>query len=1050
MTTSNRRNFPETSPKVNFPQLEEDNLRFWNQKDVFKRSISQRKDAGAKDYVFYDGPPFATGLPHYGHIMTGYIKDSVPRYFTMRGRAVERRFGWDCHGLPIENEIEKELGISGKRQIEELGIEKFNTLCSEAVLRYTREWEEVMTRLGRWVDFDNDYKTMDLSYMESVMGVFHALWEKELIYEGNKVVPYCYRCQTPISNFEARMDDSFRGRQDPSLTLRFEVLNTSGDRKEYILAWTTTPWTLPSNIALAVGPEILYDLVEAEDGDYWIAQERRSGYERELKDYPTIRTAPGSELVGKKYKPLLPYYEHLAAEGGFRVVSAKYVSIEDGTGVVHTAPAFGEDDAETGHREGLPHPNPVDHEGKFNSEIHDFEGRNVHDANKDIIKLLKDRGSLVRHETLEHNYPHCWRDDSPLIYKTVPTWYLNVTKIKEKMIAANRQINWVPAHIQEGRFGKWLEGARDWAISRSRFWGAPIPVWRCDKSGEFYVPASVAELSAKWGKPVTDLHRPNVDKIEFPSPAGGTFRRVPEVLDCWFESGSMPYAQVHYPYENKEWFEKNFPADFIVEYIAQTRGWFYTLVVLSAALFDKPPFSNVICHGVVLAEDGRKMSKRLKNYPDPMDIVNEFGSDALRISLLATPVMRGENMRFARREVEDAMRAYLIPLWNSYHFFATYANIDGWTPGNDAAAFVASPANESDRYILAKLETLREKVEASTESYDIVSVYDALKDFIERLNNWYIRISRPRFWSGEDTTSKNAAYGVLFTVLRKYTMIAAPYFPFITESIYQGLCGAEESVHLQDWPAPAPEFVNPALVRDAETVQHIIYLGRQIRESKDIKVRQPLQSLQVAGIDPALLEAYRAEITGELNVKQLLHLADPAAVVSNEIKPNSKVLGPKFGARFKDVLAAAKAGKFVLGDDGIARFEDMELVPGDFTAEFKLRDPESGCASSGGVIVVLSLTVTRDLMLEGISRDLIRFIQDMRKKEGLAYTDRIALRITSDNADVSAAIDAHGAHIAEETLARKFNDAHEDARGGFESTVEVGGASALIAMKVMA
>ncbi len=529
-----------------------------------------------------------------------------------------------------------------------------------------------------------------------------------------------------------------------------------------------------------------------------------------------------------------------------------------------------------------------------------------------------------------------------------------------------------------------------------------------------------------------------MDEIEFPSPAGGTFRRVPEVLDCWFESGSMPYAQVHYPYENKEWFEKNFPADFIVEYIAQTRGWFYTLVVLSAALHDKPPFQNCICHGVVLAEDGRKMSKRLKNYPDPMEIVNEFGSDALRISLLASPVNRGENMRFARKEVEDAMRAYLIPLWSAYYFFTTYANIDGWQPG----APMPAPTNKTDRYILAKLESLRVEVERATEAYDIVAAYEALKDFIERLNNWYIRLSRPRFWQGGDA----APHAVLYTVLRKFSLIAAPFMPFLAETIFQGLCGTEKSVHLEDWPAAAPESADSALVAEAEVVQRIASLGRQIRESKDIKVRQPLQTLHVAGVEARLLDDYREELSGELNVKEVRFLADPKSVVSAEVKPNSKLLGPKWGGRFKELLSAAKEGKFAVGEDGRARWSDMTLEPGEFSAEFKLRDPESGVAASGALIVVLSLTVTRELMLEGIARDLIRHIQDMRKQANLAFTDRIALRITSDSADVNDALAAHGPMIAGETLARHLNDAHEDARGGLESTAEAGGAAVQVVL----
>ena len=1005
--------FPETTPQVDFPGLEEAVLRHWQEHDTFMKSIRQRQEAGAKDYVFYDGPPFATGMPHYGHILTSYIKDTIPRLFTMMGRAVDRRFGWDCHGLPIENEIEKELEISGKQQIEAFGVDKFNARCAEAVMRYTQEWERVMTRLGRWVDFSRDYKTMDLSYMESILRVFHDLWHKGLIYEGERVVPYCYRCQTPLSNFEARLDDSFRPRQDPSVTVRFKL--RGGEVPTYFLAWTTTPWTLPSNVALAVGAEIEYERLRLDGQDYYIATARRHAYKKQLDEAICIEKVPGAALAGMKYEPLFPYFAD--TPNAFQVLLADFVSTEDGTGVVHIAPAFGEDDSRLGAANNIPGPNPVDNAGKFTAAVPDFAGELVHDANAGILRVLKDTGQLVRQETVDHNYPHCWRDDSPLIYRSIKTWFLNVEKVKPVMLDANQQINWVPEHIRDGRFGKWLENAHDWNISRTRYWGAPIPVWRCDKSGEVYVPSSLEDLSEKWGKPVTDLHRPLIDQVQFPSPAGGTFRRVPDVLDCWFESGAMPFAQVHYPFENKQWFEENFPADFIVEYIAQTRGWFYTMVVLAAALQEKHPFKHCICHGVVLASDGRKMSKRLKNYPDPLDVVDREGSDAMRICLLSSPVVRGGNMRFDEKDVEEALRTYLIPYWNAYHFFCTYANIAGWK----TAPIDQKHTTRLDRYILSKLETLRTRVSAVAQSYDIVAGYEAIREFIDTLNNWYIRQSRRRFWEDASAPDHAAAYAVLYSVLSEFSLIAAPFIPFAAETVYRGLT-REESVHLADWPEPRPEYVDAALELRTDQVRTIAYLGRQVRERQRIKVRQPLATLWVAGVEPDLLTDFAGEIGNELNVKDIRFMADPKEHVEVQLKPDGKVLGPKLGKAFPQVLKAAREGDFEIRPDGSARVGGEEIGAEEYELEFRATHESEGVAAEGGIVVVLSLEVTRELQLEGMARDMIRAIQDARKQLDLAYTDRIKVRVAPGNADVAETLARFGELVSGETLAVELTE----------------------------
>lgn len=1003
--------FPVTSPQLDFPAMEEEVLAYWREHDTFRESIRRRQAQGARDYVFYDGPPFATGLPHYGHILTSYIKDTIPRLFTMLGRTVDRRFGWDCHGLPIENEIEKELEISGKREIEAYGVDRFNARCAEAVMRYTREWERIITRLGRWVDFERDYKTMDLSYMESILRVFHDLWQKGLIYEGERVVAYCYRCQTPLSNFEARLDDSFRPRQDPSVTLRFKVRDT--ERPTYFLAWTTTPWTLPSNVALAVGGGIAYERLRLDGEDYYIAAARHEAYAKLLKGAERVETVPGEALAGMSYEPLFPYFQD--TPNGFQVVVADFVSTEDGTGIVHIAPAFGEDDFKLGAARNIPGPNPVDNAGCFTSEVADFAGQMVHDANPHIIKYLKERGMLVRQETVDHNYPHCWRDDSPLIYRSISTWFLNVEKIKASMLAANQKINWIPAHIRDGRFGKWLENAHDWNISRTRYWGAPIPVWRCDKTGEIYVPSSLEDLSRRWGRSITDLHRPAIDEVVFPSPGGGNFRRVPDVLDCWFESGAMPYAQVHYPFENKEWFEKNFPADFIVEYIAQTRGWFYTMVVLAAALFDKPPFSNCICHGVVLAADGRKMSKRLKNYPDPMDVVGREGSDAMRICLLSSSVVRGGNLRFDEKDVEEALRTYLIPLWNAYHFFCTYANIAGYRPG----VLELARASRLDRYILSKLERVKQRVAAVAENYDIVSGYEAMREFIETLNNWYIRQSRRRFWEESDKPENRAAYDVLYFVLREFAQVAAPLAPFIAETLYRGLCGGE-SVHLCDWPAAHPEHVDEALESRTDRVRAIANLGRQVRERHRLKVRQPLASLWVSGVDAALLSDFESEIKNELNVKELQFMPDPSEHVALRCKPDGKALGPRLGRAFPAVLAAAREGRFELLPDGRARVGEVTLEREEYELEYLPTRESEGVAADGNLVVVLSLEVTRELLLEGIARDVTRDIQELRKQQGLHYTQRIRTEVRPRNGVTLDALRAHMPWIAGETLTAEY------------------------------
>ena len=662
--------YKAVDPKVNFPRMEEGILEFWKNKGIFKKSIEQRE--GCDEYIFYDGPPFATGLPHFGHFVPGTVKDVYPRYQTMKGKKVDRRFGWDCHGLPVEYEMEKELGISGKKEIEDFGIAKFNESCRSIVLRYTKEWETIVTRMGRWVDFEHDYKTMDPDYMESIWWVVKQLWEKGLLYEGYYILPYCPRCSTVLSNHELNLG-GYKEVHDPAITIKFKV---DGEDSTYFLAWTTTPWTLPSNLALAVHNDVEYVKVSDSGENYIMAKERLSAYYKNEDEYKIVWTKKGSELTGMSYEPLFSYFADAKEKGAFRVFPAEYVTTEDGTGIVHTAPGFGEDDYNTLKSTGVPTVCPIDGECKFTSEVPDYEGRFVKDCDKDIIARLKEEGKLVLRQQYLHNYPHCWRCSSPLIYRAISSWFVDIDKIKKKMLDANSQIYWMPSHLKEGRFGKWLEGARDWAISRNRYWGNPIPVWKCDSCSETDCIGSIKELEDKCGTRVEDLHKHIIDDLTYPCKCGGTMKRVPEVLDCWFESGSMPYAQVHYPFENKEHFESHFPADFICEGLDQTRGWFYTLTILAAALFDKPAFKNVIVNGLVLADDGKKMSKSARNYTDPIEVVNQYGADALRFFLTNSAVVRAEDLRYSDESVKEILKTIIIPIWNAYSFFVTYANID--------------------------------------------------------------------------------------------------------------------------------------------------------------------------------------------------------------------------------------------------------------------------------------------------------------------------------------------------------------------------------------
>jgi len=1006
------------SATVNFPEVERAVLAFWKEHKTFEESLNIRR--GNPEFVFYDGPPFATGLPHYGHLLAGTIKDIVPRYQTMRGHYVDRRFGWDCHGLPVEYEVEQDLKISSKTEIDKLGIDVFNEKCRSIVLRYTREWRDIVEKMGRWVDFDRDYKTMDPSFMESIWWVFKSLWDKGLIYEGQKILPYCPRCSTPLSNFET--NQGYLEVTDPAITVRFKV---EGQENAYILAWTTTPWTLPSNVALAVGKDITYAKVRDKDAIYYLAKDRLSFFYKKPEDYEAVSELKGSELVGLRYEPLFPYYAVKKAEGAFRVVAADFVSTEDGTGVVHIAPGFGEDDYRLGLAENLPGPCPVDAEGRFTAEISDYAGRAVKETDEDIMKRLKLEKKLVHRGTIKHSYPHCWRCDTPLIYRGISTWFVKVEQIKDRMIAANNQIHWVPEHLKEGRFGKWLEGARDWAISRNRYWGTPLPVWKSEDGAEIVCVGSIKELEELSGRKITDLHKHFMDKIEIPAKSGNEkLRRVPEVLDCWFESGAMPYAQAHYPFENKQHFEAHFPADFIAEGLDQTRGWFYTLMVLSVALFDKPAFRNVVVNGLVLAGDGKKMSKRLKNYPDPVYMLDTYGADALRLYLIYSPVVKAEDLRFSEEGVKHVLRHLLIPLWNAYSFFVTYANIDGWT----TEKMTDKPsANVLDRWIHSSLETLVSDVTAAMDDYELQRAVRPFVAFVEDLTNWYIRRSRRRFWKSQDDEDKAQAYQTLNYVLLQLSKVAAPFVPFVSENIYRNLRTDDmpESVHLCDFPKADSGKRDPELEKQMSEIMTVVKLGRQLRVESDLKVRQPLSALHVASRNAEMLKRIEARadiIMEELNVKKLEFGTHEVALAHLKAKPDFKKLGPRLGPKVKKaaqviakmgedaIEALAEGGKTTITVDG----ETVELGHDDVVIE---RIPREGLivASEGALVIALETKLTDDLIQEGLSREIVNRLQNKRKNDGLEVSDRIRRTYHTDDC-IRAVEEKHRDYINAETL----------------------------------
>ena len=1063
--------YPTVSGNPDFPTVEREILEYWDSNEIFKKSVSTRPESNR--FTFYDGPPFANGLPHYGHLLTGFIKDTVARYKTMRGLRVERRFGWDCHGLPVEMLAEKELGVSGRTNIEKFGIDKFNEYCRNSVLRFSQQWQDYVRRQGRWVDFENGYKTMEKSFMESVIWAFNELWNKGLVYESLRVVPYSWACQTPLSNFETRLDNSYKEKVSKSVTVKFEVIGKpsfvpSDVESCKILAWTTTPWTLVANLALAVNDNIKY--VGAVVGKELLIFSEN--YLEHFKSYCTKTGVsccttfpiPSSALVSLQYKPLFPYLAD--CKNSFKILNAGFVTDDTGTGVVHMAPGFGEDDFVVCKSNNIPDIYddvckllsvicPIDDFGRYTSVVSDFVGIHVLDVHDEIIKYLKNSGAWFETSQYTHSYPYCWRTDTPLLYRAMSSWYVEVTKVQQRMIELNEQVNWIPEHIKHGQFGKWLAGIRDWSISRNRFWGTPIPVWKSDNPDypRVDVYGSIEALERDFG-PVEDLHRPYIDNLVRKNPndpsGKSMMRRVPDVLDCWFESGSMPYAQLHYPFENKTKFEDGFPADFITEYVSQTRGWFYTLFALSACIFDQYPFKNCICHGVVLDIKGQKLSKRLNNYPDPMEMFEKYGSDSVRFTMLSNSVSHGRDLLLDKEGnvVRETLKNVIKPLWNSCSFFTIYANAD--KVKGSILNSITDVTNIMDQYILYECTMLVKGVLDAMESpgttddaYDLKSSCAQIVQFTEKLNNWYIRRSRERFWSEEKSKDKLDAYNTLYTVLHCLIRVVAPFMPFTAEAMWQALdFGCEESVHLADFPHRCVDGIASKHEEDTRRMRLVANVCSSIlflRSANNLRVRQPLSEAVIYPYKCDMLlnlsDEYKNIIMSETNIKALTISDTIGSVASFDIKLNFPALGKRIPSHMKRITALVKAGQWCFRDDGdlLVGEESSEhylIGKEEFSLNLEANDKYSCMLTSEGTpigIARIDHNLTKDLILEGIAKDLVRVIQQTRKELKLDMLDRIEITISTKSPEISEALQTWKAFIMQHTLSEKITQAPENA-----------------------
>ena len=1102
--------FEAVNPKQNFPKLEEEILKSWRKQDTFKQSIKNRTNC--KEFVFYDGPPFATGLPHYGHLLAGIIKDIIPRYKTMCGYKVERRFGWDCHGLPVEMEIQDELNLKSNQEILSYGVGRFNEACRSIVQRYTQEWQKTIDRIGRWVDFENDYKTMDSSFMESIWWTFNSLFEKGLIYKGFKILPYSWKAETSLSNFEANLN--YKSVQDPAITVKFQLKKEKEEEKNtYFLVWTTTPWTLISNLALCVNDDIEYiKFQDLKSGEYYYSTEhyfgknlqkrifegrikfykngeveegtlckgsliyyrpldaiveiledaeynndkennclflspieeklkgselKKSELDRKVK-YKIIDRLKGSDLKNLQYHPLFPYAQKsIDTTQCYSILSDDYVTDNEGTGIVHLAPAYGEDDYRVCLQANIPVFDVVDESGNFKKDIDFVAGKNIKEADKDIIKFLKKKKQLFKQDTIQHNYPYCWRTDTPLMSKAMTTWFVNVEKIKKQLIDNNQKTYWVPEHIKEGRFGQWLENARDWDIGRNRFWGTPIPIWE-SKEGDVLCISSIKELEEKTKSNVQDLHKHFIDKLTI-THNGKTYKRVDQVLDCWFESGAMPFAQNHYPFENKEYVETHFPADFIAEGLDQTRGWFYTLMVLSTGLMNKSSFNNVIVNGLILSEDGKKMSKRLKNYPDPGEVIQKYGADALRLYMISSNAVIGEDLKFSENGVKEMLRSVIIPLWNSFSFFVTYANIDKWNPSKSTIK-ASNLKNPLDRWLLSVVQNLAKNVSDSMNKYLLNKAMPSILQFIDQLNNWYIRRSRRRFWKNDNDNDKLEAYYTLYHVMISFSKIIAPFTPFLAEKIYQTLTlknknkQYQSSVHLENYPEPDNALCDSDLEEEMMWVEKIVYLARSLRTTYKLKIRQPLSKLTIITPDKkkqAYLKKYIDVFIDELNIKSTEFEVDEKKFVNIRIKPNLPILGKRFGNQMP-IITRAIAN---LSDREIEELQknnslNLNIVnpkKEEISINLKIeevliiREIKKNLALDNfeDITIALETTLTPELVAECRARDIVNLIQKMRKDQAFNYTDRIIIDILTQPELIND-IKSYEGYIKEETLCTKI------------------------------
>lgn len=1028
--------FEAVSPRVDIQKLEQEVLDFWRFKRVFERTMSERE--GAPSYVFYEGPPTANGKPGTHHVLARAFKDVFPRYKTMQGYYCLRRGGWDTHGLPVEIEVEKELGITNKHEIEDYGVAEFNEKCRSSVFRYITDWEKLTERIAFWVSLDDAYVTFTNDYIESVWWILRQLWDKNLLYKGYKVVPYCTRCGTPLSSHEVAQ--GYKTLKDPSVFVRFPLRDKPG---VYFLAWTTTPWTLPGNVALAVGEKLDYVQVEgpAPDGEgtenLILAADLVEKVLKEPEQYKVVKKYKGKDLLGMHYNPL---YTFLPVEGDYAyIVAGDFVSTTDGTGIVHIAPAFGQDDMEVGRANDLPVLMTVGSSGKFVDAVTKFRGMWFKEADPEITRDLRERGLLYKAQQYEHSYPHCWRDDTPLMYFARETWYIKTTEYRDKLIANNQKVNWTPEHVRDGRFGNWLDDLKDWALGRERYWGTPLPIWVDDETGDMLCVSGVEELGQLAGRDLTDLdlHRPYVDEITFPNPkgTGGTMRRVPELIDVWFDSGAMPLAQWGYPHKNQAAFNAQYPADYICEAVDQTRGWFYSLHAISSMLFDSVAFKNVICLGHILDGDGYKMSKSRGNIVNPWEVLDSHGADAFRWYLY-TSGPPGEPRRFSSDLVGEVVKKYWSTLWNTYSFFVTYANIDRWTPANPAPP--VEKRDPLDQWVLAELHQLTKNVTEAMDDYNVPGATRPVQEFVEVLSNWYVRLSRRRFWKSESDSEKLGAYATLYECLTTIARLIAPTMPFLSEAIYRNLvasvdANAPESVHLAEWPAYDANLIDEKAINDMRVAQRLVSLGRAARESVEIGVRQPLAAAQFVTREKAeadAIERLGSLIMSELNVKRVNALNGADDVVSYVLNPLPQFLGKKFGKDFPRVQKALREGApndvrawaTALNDGQNVTLElngeAFEVTPEE--VEVKQQAAEGyAIAEESGYLAALETTLTEDLIREGLAREVVRRVQSMRRDADFDIEDNIHIAYTASE-KLTEAIEQFADYIKAETLATEL------------------------------